>query len=198
MRWTMDAITIRRRDHPTLDAWKRMLQDALMSSLSESAETKQARTSRADSREMLEADLAQVKAWFGELARHVQAVDFAAARHLFVEDFVAFGTFTNFVVGREPAERDQWRKVWPTIDGFAWRLDDAKALLSPDRLFAVGLAVFDSTGYHQDGRLFERSGRATVSLTRARIGDPFVANHTHMSLFRGTPDVSHGNKPSKS
>jgi ketosteroid isomerase-like protein len=165
-----------------------------MNSLSEPAETRQSRTSAADG----DADLAEVKAWFTELARHVRAVDFAAARHLFAQDFVAFGTFTDFVVGREPAERDQWRKVWPTIDGFAWRLDEARALLSPDRLFAVGLAVFDSRGYHRDGRSFERSGRATVSLIRARIGDPFVANHTHMSLFRGTPDVSHGHKPSKS
>ena len=38
------------------------------------------------------ADLDAVKAWFRELAEHVRAVDFAAARHLFAEDFVAFGT----------------------------------------------------------------------------------------------------------
>ena len=92
-------------------------------------------------------DLAAVKAWFAELAEHVRAVDFAAARHLFAEDFIAFGTFTDFMIGRELAEDNQWRNVWPTIDGFAWRLDDAKALVSPDRLFAVGLAVWDSTGY---------------------------------------------------
>jgi ketosteroid isomerase-like protein len=40
-------------------------------------------------------DLDAVKDWFRELAEHVQAVDFAAARHLFAEDFVAFGTFTQ-------------------------------------------------------------------------------------------------------
>jgi ketosteroid isomerase-like protein len=143
-------------------------------------------------------DLAAVKAWFRELAEHVRSVDFAAARHLFAEDFVAFGTFTDFMIGRELAETNQWRNVWPTIDGFAWRLDDAKALVSPDRLFAVGLAVWDSTGYRADGKPFDRKGRATVSLTRARAGDPWVATHTHMSLFRGTPDASHGKKPSKS
>ncbi|SED26802.1 Ketosteroid isomerase homolog [Rhizobiales bacterium GAS188] len=155
---------------------------------------KSADISHADS----DADLERVKAWFGELARHVRAVDFAAARHLFDQDFLAFGTFSNFVIGREPAERDQWRKVWPTIDGFTWRLEEVKALVSPDRLFAVGLAVFDSTGYHADGRPFDRAGRATVSFARARTEDPFVATHTHMSLFRGTPDVSHGKKPAKS
>jgi ketosteroid isomerase-like protein len=70
--------------------------------------------------------------------------------------------------------------------------------VSPDRLFAVGLAVWDSAGYHPDGKPFDRRGRATVSFKRQAIGEPFVATHTHMSLFRGTPDVSHGNKPSKS
>jgi len=143
-------------------------------------------------------DLDAVKAWFRELAEHVQSVDFVAARHLFVENFVAFGTFTDFMVGRELAENNQWRNVWPTIDGFAWRLDDVRVLVSPDRQFAVGLAVWDSTGYYADGKPFDRKGRATVSFTRANIAYPWVATHTHMSLFRGTPDVSHGKKSSKS
>jgi len=143
-------------------------------------------------------DLEGVRAWFRELAEHVRAVDFAAARHLFAPDFVAFGTFTNFVTGRGHAEVEQWRQVWPTIDDFAWRLDDVHALVSPDRLFAVGMAVWDSTGYGADGTVFARPGRATVSFTRAKVGDKWVATHTHMSLFRGTPDRSHGNKPAKS
>ena len=139
-------------------------------------------------------DLALVRAWFKELAEHVRAVDFAAARHLFAEDFIAFGTFSDFVTGRDHAERDQWRKVWPTIAGFEWRLDGVQALVSPDRLFAVGLAVWDSTGFDPGGKPFDRKGRATVSFARSKVGDPFVATHTHMSLFRGTPDVSHGQK----
>jgi ketosteroid isomerase-like protein len=143
-------------------------------------------------------DHALVRDWFKELSDHVQAVDFAAARHLFAEDFIAFGTFSNFVFGRDNAETNQWRKVWPTIDSFLWRLDDVQALISPDRLFAVGLAVWDSTGYLTDGQTFDRKGRATVSFARSEVGQPWVATHTHMSLFRGTPDVSHGNKPSKS
>jgi ketosteroid isomerase-like protein len=143
-------------------------------------------------------DLNAVKAWFRELADRVRAVDFAAARHLFAGDFVAFGTFTDFMIGRDLAEANQWRNVWPTIDNFFWRLDDARALVSPDRLFAVGLAVWDSTGYLPDGKPFDRKGRATVSFARAKVREPWVATHTHMSLFRGTPDASHGRKPSKS
>ncbi len=143
-------------------------------------------------------DHALVRDWFRELAEHVRAVDFAAARHLFAEDFIAFGTYSDFVPGRDNAEANQWRKVWPTIDGFTWKLDEVQALVSPDRLFAVGMAVWDSTGYHPDGTPFARPGRATCSFKRDAVGGPWVATHTHMSLFRGTPDVSHGNKPSVS
>ncbi|MCX5514790.1 ketosteroid isomerase [Kaistia algarum] len=142
-------------------------------------------------------DLEGVRAWFTELAALVRAVDFVPARRLVVEDFIAFGTITDFMVGQQVAEMTQWRKVWPSIDGFTFR-DDIRALVSPDRLFAVGLAVFDSTGYHEDGSTFVRAGRATVSLIRGSITERWVANHTHMSLYRGTPPISFGNKPSKS
>lgn len=142
-------------------------------------------------------DLALVRDWFAELAAHVEAVNYTAARHLFAGDMLAFGTFTDFVTGRDAAEAEQWRKVWPTIDGFRWRLDDVRAQVSPDRLFAVGMGVWDSTGHNPDGGDFDRRGRATVAFARARIGDPWVATHTHMSLHRGTPQVSHGNKPER-
>lgn len=144
------------------------------------------------------ADHAKVQDWFRELSDHVQAVDFAAARHLFADDFLAFGTFSDFVYGQQHAEANQWRKVWPTIDGFLWRIEDVKSLVSPDRLFAVGLGIWDSTGYRPDGTPFDRKGRATVSFGRESVDAPWIATHTHMSLFRGTPDVSHGTKPSRS
>lgn len=140
-------------------------------------------------------DLALVKAWFDALSVQVRAVDYTGARHLFADDLLAFGTYTDFVTGREHAEANQWRRVWPTIEEFRWRLDGVHALVSPDRLFAVGMAVWDSTGHLPDGSDFDRRGRATVSFARAAIGAPWVATHTHMSLFRGTPDVSHGAKP---
>jgi ketosteroid isomerase-like protein len=143
-------------------------------------------------------DIALVRDWFRELADNVRAVDFVPARRLFAEDFIAFGTYSDFMHGREHAENNQWRKVWPTIDGFTWRLDGVQAVVSPDRLHATGMAVWDSTGYHPDGTPFDRLGRATVTFARKAVGDPWVATHTHMSLFRGTPEVSHGKKPTRS
>jgi len=142
-------------------------------------------------------DVSLVRAWFEELARHVQAVDYAAARHLFSPDLIAFGTFTDFVDGRDGAERAQWRKVWGSIDGVRWR-EGIRALVSPDRLFAVGMGVWDTVGYREDDTTFDRQGRATVAFRRAAVGQPWIATDTHMSLFRGTPDVSHGKKPARS
>lgn len=141
-------------------------------------------------------DLDAVRHWFTTLAEHVQAVDFVGARPIFAEDMVAFGTFTDFVTGRDNAERSQWRNVWHHIDGFRFR-PDIRAIVSPDRLQAVGMGVFDSTGYQQDGTPYDRPGRTTVVLVRPSVDQPFVAQHTHMSLFRDVPTRSYRDKPEK-
>jgi len=142
-----------------------------------------------------EEDVARISAWFARLAEHVRAVDFAGARPIFAEDLIAFGTFRDFVTGRDAVEAAQWRKVWPSIDDFRWRLDGLKAIVSADRLTAVGMAVFDSTGYHRDGTEYARPGRATVAFVRPRLDADWLAQHTHMSLFRGVPDQSFGAAP---
>ncbi|HET7716333.1 MAG TPA: nuclear transport factor 2 family protein [Bauldia sp.] len=139
-------------------------------------------------------DLDAIRDWFRQLAGFVQARDFKAAHALTREDFLVFGTFADFVSGREAAEQAQWRNVWPNISDFRFRLDDVRGFVSPDRLFAVGLAIFDSTGYREDGTPFDRPGRATVAFERGKVGDRWVAIHTHMSLFRDVPQVSYGRR----
>jgi ketosteroid isomerase-like protein len=141
-------------------------------------------------------DVAAVRRWFERLAEHVHAVDFVGARAIFAEDMIAFGTFADFMTGRDKAEAAQWRNVWPHIDAFRWR-PDIRAIVSADRLTAVGMAIFDSTGYTPDGTPYPRPGRATVAFTRRKPGDPWLANHTHMSLFRDVPTRSHKGKPEK-
>lgn len=141
-------------------------------------------------------DLAGVKAWFETLAAHVREVDFVGARPIFAPDMIAFGTFTDFMTGRDVAEQQQWRNVWPHIDEFRWR-PDIKAIVSPDRLQAVGMRVFDSTGYQQDGTPYDRAGRATVVFVRASTDATWLAQHTHLSLFRDVPTRSFKDKPEK-
>jgi len=141
-------------------------------------------------------DLARVVTWFHTLAAHVRDVDFTGARPIFAPDMVAFGTFTDFMTGRDAAEQQQWRNVWPHIDGFRWR-DDIRAIVSPDRLNAVGMAIFDSTGYREDATSYDRPGRATVAFAREAVGAPWLAQHTHLSLFRDVPTRSFKSKPEK-
>lgn len=136
-----------------------------------------------------EGDVARIRRWFERLAEHVRAVDFAGARPIFAPNMIAFGTFTDFMVGREKAEAAQWRNVWPHIDDFRWR-PDIRAIVTPDRLTAIGMAIFDSTGYAADGSSYSRPGRATVVFGRPSIGEDWLAIHTHMSLFRDVPTRS--------
>jgi ketosteroid isomerase-like protein len=140
-------------------------------------------------------DLAKVKAWFELLSSHVRAVDYEGARPIFADDMIAFGTFENFITGRDQVEAAQWRSVWGVTSGFRFRMGDVRAIVAADRLTAIGMAVFDSTGYHEDGAAYERPGRTTVALSRRKIGEDWIADHTHMSLFRDVPSRSFGSKP---
>ena len=140
-------------------------------------------------------DAALVRRWFQHLQLHVQTVDFAGARHLFSEDLITFGSFNPFTIGREANEEEQWRTVWGRIDKFRWRLDDLRTLISGDRLMGVGMAVFDSTGYTEAGTPYERPGRATVVLRRGNIGEDWISQHMHVSLFRDVPTRSFGSRP---
>ena len=137
-------------------------------------------------------DLETVRRWFARLADCVRAVDYEAALPLFIDDLIVFGTYDDFVAGRTQAMQAQWTKVWPTIRDFRWRLEDVTAIVSPDRMHAAGLAIFESKGFRRDGSRFDRRGRATCVLVRADVRADWVAVHTHMSLFRGTPDQSFG------
>ncbi len=143
---------------------------------------------------ILAEDEAGVRAWFEALAAHVRAVDFAGARPLFRQDVIGFGSFTDFVDGLGAIEAAQWRRVWPHIDGFAWRAG-IRVIVSADRLQAIGMGIWDSTGYDADGAPYARPGRATVVLTRDATNSSWHAAHTHFSLFRDIPTGSFKGKP---
>ncbi len=48
-------------------------------------------------------DLEAIRQWFKRLSDHVQAVDYEGARPIFADDMIAFGTFTDFMIGQEKA-----------------------------------------------------------------------------------------------
>lgn len=139
---------------------------------------------------------AEIRAWFERWAAHVRARDFDAARALFSPDVIGFGTRMHIVHGLDRLEQNQWRHVWPTIEGFQFIVDELHVSASDAADSAWGVVPWVSTGYREDGSAFDRPGRATVIFVRG--GDPtitpggWLAVHTHISLAPGTPQRSFG------
>jgi ketosteroid isomerase-like protein len=144
---------------------------------------------------VLDEDRASITAWFARWGVLVGNVDFGRVREMFVEDAIAFGSKVEMVKSRHDLEHDQWRAVWPTIEDYRYDLATLEIIVSPDRLMAMGAAIFRSTGLHRDGTRFDRPGRATATLMREAVDAPWFATHTHVSLKPGTPAPSYGNRP---
>jgi ketosteroid isomerase-like protein len=120
------------------------------------------------------------RAFLSEMQACVRAVDYERAHALFAEDVVAFGTFAAVVSGRDRLEHEQWRKIWPTIRDFTFRLTDLHCLGTDlDKTLCV-VVPWDSLGRRANGETFARPGRATLLLEPR--GERWVAVHSHFSL----------------
>ncbi len=139
-------------------------------------------------------DQQSVKEWVDGWSAEVADVDLTAGRRRFSDDVVAFGTFADVVIGLDALHRDQWSQVWPKIEDFRFLTDDMEVLVSPDRMMAVAVVGWTSTGIAEDGRRFPRPGRATVVLTRSEPEGDWMGVHTHFSLGRGVPQATFGNR----
>jgi ketosteroid isomerase-like protein len=139
-------------------------------------------------------DVASVREWVAGWGAEVAAADIRAGRERFDPGLLAFGTHADIVAGREEVEARQWSQIWPAIEDFAFELDHLRVLASPDRLLAVAIVPWSSTGIHEHGERFDRPGRATVVLRRDRVGAPWTGLHTHFSLGRGVPQRTFGTR----
>jgi len=135
-----------------------------------------------------------VVAWIAAWGSEVAAADIRSGRERFDDDLVAFGTHADVVVGRRAVEAGQWSQIWPAIEDFEFLLDDLRVRMSADRLMAVAIVPWSSTGIDANGDRFDRPGRATIVLERNAIGDPWVGTHTHFSLARGVPQTTFGRR----
>jgi ketosteroid isomerase-like protein len=126
----------------------------------------------------------------------VRAVDYTPAKKIWHERVLAFGTHMAVVEGLEQFVNEQWKSVWPTIDDFRFTLPDCRYLVASDRTMACVIAPWTSTGHGADGTPYPRPGRATLVFIMTPEG--WRAIHSHMSLARGVPSPSHGNKPARS
>ena len=130
--------------------------------------------------------------WFQVWEKQVQNKDFESAKKLFENDVVGFGTWMNVVEGIDKLYSDQWKNIWPTINNFKFVTNTLFIQISPDRLLANSILVWNSTGYKKNGNSFKRNGRATVVLKRSNLDNSWKGIHTHFSLNRGIPQESFG------
>ena len=130
--------------------------------------------------------------WFQVWEKQVQNKDFEAAKKLFENDVVSFGTWMNVVEGLDKLYSDQWKNIWQTINNFKFVTNTLFIQISPDRLLANSILVWNSTGYKKNGNSFKRNGRATVVLKRSNLDNSWKGIHTHFSLNRGIPQESFG------
>jgi ketosteroid isomerase-like protein len=144
---------------------------------------------------VLDEDRRSITAWFKHWGELVAAVDYTGARALYTEDVIAFGSLGAMMTSREALENEQWRKVWPTVEGYHHDLKALEIVVSPDRLMAMGATFLRGTGFHKNGSPFERVGRVTATLMRTSLQSPWLATHTHVSLVPGTPAPSYGDRP---
>lgn len=142
-------------------------------------------------------DTAALRSWLTRWQELIRAVDFVPARPMFDPHVLGFGTYADIVEGQQTLEYQQWRKIWPTMDEYAWSLDRMRCATSADGSMAVTAVPWTSTGYDEKGGTFPRNGRCTIAFRRAEDGE-WKGIHTHLSLNRGTPTASHGNKPARS
>ncbi len=137
-----------------------------------------------------------VREWFAALNDYCESVDYVAARTIFASGVASFGTRADIVTGVEALRKNQWEGIWPNISDFKVDLSSVRGGGEGD--IAWGMAVWSSTGFHEDGRPFDRPGRATVVLQRQETGcsgnRPWLAVHTHFSLNPGTPQRTYGRK----
>lgn len=132
--------------------------------------------------------------WLARFAACVRAVDFRSAYPFWHEDIVIFGTYQELVRSRQAWTDTQWSNVWPRTRDFTFDLAQTEVLASADGGTAIAIAPWTSTGWHEDGREFDRPGRATIVLQKQPDGR-WVGVHSHMSLGRGVPQDSHGDRP---
>lgn len=141
--------------------------------------------------------LEAVRAWFARLSDCCARVDYAGARAIFAPDVASFGTRADIVRGLDLLQQNQWGGIWPNIANFRVDLSSIRGGGGGD--LAWGIAVWSSTGFHEDGKPFDRPGRATVVLERrpevahagtkgpGRAARAWLAVHTHFSLNPGAP-----------
>ncbi len=129
----------------------------------------------------------EVRSWLQDFERCVNALDFEGGRTMFREDCVCFGSKAELLVGLDDLVERQWKAIWPNISGFRFLTEGLNCEFSVTGHTVCVIVQWTSTGYHRDGVSYDRSGRATLLLSRCDERSVWLARHSHYSLNPGTP-----------
>lgn len=121
--------------------------------------------------------------WVTAFAEAVRNRDFKTGSKLFHPSILSFGTVTNRETNLQDLIDQQWQKVWPNTDSFAFDAPTLLEVRSPDGHLTLVTGLWTSNGIRQDGTTYPRRGRASLLLTPSAdspVGH--LALHTHFSL----------------
>ena len=128
-----------------------------------------------------------VIAWLHKWQALINQGDIDAARPLFADDVVAYGSLINTMEGKSDLVRRQWSAVWPRIKNFTFDLDHIHVFGKDGEQLVVVAVPWHSLGRRADG-WYDRRGRA--SLVLRRTADGYVCQHSHFSMEPGIPAIA--------
>jgi len=124
--------------------------------------------------------------WLDTWQGYINSGQYEAARPLFSDDVVAFGTVTGVMKGITDLENRQWRQVWHRIKNFCFDKDTATIYSEPNSAFATVSCLWHSLGKTK-ATWYERRGRVTLVLSKQVASICCV--HSHFSMEPGIPPV---------
>ena len=123
-------------------------------------------------------DTTSISNWLRDFARAVRERDIDSGRAMFAPEVVGFGTVASTASGLDDLVDRQWLQVWPFTEGFDFDYSRL-SVMSVDGL-AWAAVPWHSVGFDEDGKPYDRHGRATIVLHRDQTH--WHAVHTHFSL----------------
>ena len=131
----------------------------------------------------------EIRAWLDGFAACVRQCDTRRGRQYFHQQVYCFGSYMSACRSLEALVRRQWKRIWPYIAQFRFRMNQLQCRISADGRWACAIVLWHSVGYRRGGKPFRRDGRMTVLLTHRHRQEPWRAFHTHYSLIPGTPQT---------
>lgn len=134
----------------------------------------------------MDEDLQPIRMWMTWFADAVRRRDYARGRELFHDQVRSFGTAAECVRGLDRLVNEQWRRIWSITEGFDFFYDQVSGARNGSSAWVI--APWSSTGFDDNGRPFERIGRATLIFEFHE--ERWLAVHSHFSLTPSRPTDS--------